>query len=64
MCRLCDHAQHAETACTQLSNGAAVAGAHVLVKRGGCTFAHKAHNIDEFGGVSMILVDDGPGEYK
>lgn len=40
-----------------------VTGAHVLVRRGGCSFFAKALAVSDAGGFAMILINEGPGRF-
>lgn len=39
-------------------------GAHVLVRRGGCSFLAKALSVSDSGGHSLIVVDEGAGRLR
>lgn len=39
-------------------------GAHVLVRRGGCSFLAKALTIRNSGGSSLIVIDEGAGKLR
>lgn len=41
-----------------------VKGAHVLVRRGGCSFLAKALSVSNSGGHSLIVVDEGAGRLR
>ena len=44
--------------CSPLDNAAAVAGRLVLVDRGSCAFVIKARNVQDAGGIGMIVADN------
>lgn len=46
-------------ACSPLENGEAVKGNVVLAKRGQCMFVGKAKNVEDAGGIAIIIA----GEY-
>lgn len=41
-----------------------VKGAHVLVRRGGCSFLAKALSVKNSGGHSLIVIDEGSGRLR
>lgn len=41
-----------------------VEGAHVLVRRGGCSFLAKALTVRNSGGRSVVVVDEGGGRLR
>lgn len=41
-----------------------VEGAHVLVRRGGCSFLAKALTVSNSGGRSLMVVDEGAGRLR
>ncbi len=43
---------------------AKVEGAHVLVRRGGCSFLAKALAVSNSGGRSLVVVDEGAGRLR
>ena len=47
-------------ACQPLTNGEAVKGKFVVVKRGGCMFAEKSKNVEAAGGFATIVANTGP----
>lgn len=49
------------TACSSLTNGAALKGTHVLVKRGDCSVVSKVLQLASWGAKSLIIVDDTTG---
>lgn len=64
-------------ACLPLVNDGLVAGAVVLVERGGCNFVEKAFNVEQAGAVALVVInnvhaesafamgsDQAPGEFK
>ncbi|TPX71855.1 hypothetical protein SpCBS45565_g00948 [Spizellomyces sp. 'palustris'] len=51
-------------ACNPLPSSASFNSSIVLVKRGGCTFNRKAVNIQDVGGIAMIVWNDREGLYR
>lgn len=41
-----------------------VEGAHVLVRRGGCSFFAKALSVSNSGGLSLVVIDEGAGRLR
>eukprot|EP00752_Nemacystus_decipiens_P002923 g2718.t1 len=50
-----------ENGCSPLRNTHQAEGAHVLVRRGGCSFLAKALIVSSSGGRSLVVVDEGAG---
>jgi hypothetical protein len=48
-------------ACESLINGGVISGKIALVDRGNCTFVQKALNVQNAGGIGMVVVDNGNG---
>lgn len=47
--------------CDNISNGASLAGKIAVVKRGNCTFATKVENIQNYGALAVIVVNNTGG---
>ncbi len=47
--------------CTPLTNAADIAGKIAIVNRGTCTFVVKAKNVQDAGGIAMIVADNAAG---
>ncbi|CAM9821677.1 unnamed protein product [Ectocarpus fasciculatus] len=53
-----------EDGCLPLLNAQQVKGAHVLVRRGRCSFLAKALAVSNSGGASVVVVDEGAGRLR
>ncbi|CAM9295118.1 unnamed protein product, partial [Scytosiphon promiscuus] len=53
-----------EDGCSALRNAQQVEGAHVLVRRGGCSFFAKALSVSNSGGMSLVVIDEGAGRLR
>ncbi|CAM9921687.1 unnamed protein product [Ectocarpus sp. 8 AP-2014] len=53
-----------EEGCLPLLNAQQVKGAHVLVRRGRCSFLAKALAVTNSGGASVVVVDEGAGRLR
>ncbi|CAM9766573.1 unnamed protein product, partial [Hapterophycus canaliculatus] len=53
-----------EDGCSPLRNARQVEGTHVLVRRGGCSFFAKALSVSDFGGLSLLVIDEGAGRLR
>ncbi|CAM9874374.1 unnamed protein product [Ectocarpus sp. 4 AP-2014] len=53
-----------EDGCLPLLNAQQVKGAHVLVRRGRCSFLAKALAVSSSGGASVVVVDEGAGRLR